>query len=95
VPGSTYGASTLDEMALLVADGLTPTEALIAGTSAAAKAFRLADRGEVKVGKRADLLLVNGDPSANIDAVKDIAAVWKRGVPVPRQGGTPASAPAA
>jgi imidazolonepropionase-like amidohydrolase len=95
VPGSTYGASTLDEMALLVADGLTPTEALIAGTSAAAKAFRLADRGEVKVGKRADLLLVNGDPSANIDAVKDIAAVWKRGVPVPRRGGTPASAPAA
>lgn len=84
VPGGTYGASTLDEMALLVGDGLTPTEALIAGTSAPAKAFRLNDRGEIRVGKRADLVLVDGDPTRNIDAVKNISAVWKRGLPVAR-----------
>jgi imidazolonepropionase-like amidohydrolase len=93
-PGATYGASALDEMALLVADGLTPTEALIAGTSAPAKAFRLADRGEIKVGKRADLLLVEGDPTMNIDAVKDIVGVWKRGAPVPRQATSPSSSAA-
>jgi imidazolonepropionase-like amidohydrolase len=86
VPGSTYGASTLDEMALLVGDGLTPTEALVAGTSAVAKAFRLDDRGEIGVGKRADLLLVRGDPTRHIDAVKDIVGVWKRGAPIPRAG---------
>jgi imidazolonepropionase-like amidohydrolase len=84
VPGSTYGASTLDEMALLVADGLTPVEALIAGTSAPAKAFHLNDRGEIRVGKRADLVLVEGDPTRYIDAVKNISAVWKRGIPVSR-----------
>jgi imidazolonepropionase-like amidohydrolase len=90
VPGSTYGASTLDEMALLVADGLTPVEALIAGTSAPAKAFHLDDRGEIWVGKRADLVLVDGDPTRYIDAVKNISAVWKRGIPVQRLAPAPA-----
>jgi imidazolonepropionase-like amidohydrolase len=84
VPGGTYGASTLDEMALLVGDGLTPVEALIAGTSAPAKAFHLDDRGEIRVGKRADLVLVEGDPTRNIDDVKNIAGVWKKGVPIQR-----------
>jgi imidazolonepropionase-like amidohydrolase len=84
VPGGTYGASALDEMALLVGDGLSPIEALIAGTSAPAKAFRLNDRGEIRVGKRADLILVDGDPTRNIDTVKNISAVWKCGLPVPR-----------
>jgi imidazolonepropionase-like amidohydrolase len=84
VPGGTYGASALDEMALLVGDGLTPIEALIAGTSAPARAFRLNDRGEIRVGKRADLLLVDGDPTRNIDAVKNISAVWKRGALISR-----------
>jgi imidazolonepropionase-like amidohydrolase len=84
VPGSTYGASALDELALLVRDGLTPVQALVAGTSAPAKAFGLADRGEIQVGKRADLLLVDGDATRNIDNVKNIEAVWKRGIPVRR-----------
>jgi imidazolonepropionase-like amidohydrolase len=91
VPGSTYGASALDEMALLVADGLTPVEALVAGTSAPAKAFHLNDRGEIRAGKRADLVLVDGDPTRNIDDVKNIDAVWKRGVAIPRLAQAPAS----
>jgi imidazolonepropionase-like amidohydrolase len=89
VPGGTYGASTLDEMALLVGDGLTPVEALIAGTSAPAKAFHLNDRGEIRVGKRADLVLVDGDPTRNIDDVKNIDAVWKRGIAVQRLPSAP------
>ena len=89
VPGSTYGASALDEMALLVADGLSPVEALIAGTSAPAKAFHLNDRGEIKVDKRADLVLVDGDPTRYIDAVNNIDAVWKRGIAVQRLPSAP------
>jgi imidazolonepropionase-like amidohydrolase len=89
VPGTTYGASTPEEMALLVADGLTPTEALRAGTSVTARIFHLNDRGEVKVGKRADLLLVKGDPTRNIGALKDTVAVWKHGMPVERKPVTP------
>jgi len=92
VPGTTYGASTLDEMGLLVADGLTPTEALSAGTSVPARIFGLTDRGEIKPGKRADLVLVAGDPTADIDAVKNIVAVWKHGMPVERKAAPPAGA---
>jgi imidazolonepropionase-like amidohydrolase len=84
IPGTTYGASTLDELGLLVNDGLTPVEALQAGTSAPARIFGLKDRGEIRPGARADLLLVDGDPTRNIDAVKNISAVWKRGIPVQR-----------
>jgi imidazolonepropionase-like amidohydrolase len=78
-PGTTYGASEHGEMAALVRAGLTPVEALQAATSVPARCFHLDDRGEIAPGKRADLLLVNGDPTKNIEATRDIAAVWKQG----------------
>jgi hypothetical protein len=40
----------------------------------------LDDRGEIASGKRADLLLVKGDPTKDISATRDIVAVWKLGV---------------
>ena len=80
VPGSAYGASLHGELHLLVQDGLTPEAALTAATSAPAKAFHLDDRGVIAVGKRADLLLVDGDPTREILATRRIIAVWKRGV---------------
>jgi imidazolonepropionase-like amidohydrolase len=79
-PGTMYGASVHKELEHLVDAGLTPTAALVAATSAPAKAFRLTDRGRIKSGMRADLLLVAGDPSKQIRATKNIVAVWKRGV---------------
>jgi imidazolonepropionase-like amidohydrolase len=39
-----------------------------------------ADFGTIAVGQRADLVLVRGDPLADIDAAGDIAAVVKAGV---------------
>lgn len=83
-PGATYGASVHGELELLVDDGLTPTQALIAATSAPAAAFRLTDRGRILPGKRADLLLVQGDPTKNILDTRNIVAVWKRGIAVQR-----------
>jgi imidazolonepropionase-like amidohydrolase len=79
-PGATYGASVHGEMELFVRDGLTPMQALVAATSAPARAFRLNDRGMIASGKRADLLLVEGDPTRNITDTRNIVAVWKRGV---------------
>lgn len=79
-PGATYGASVHGEMELLVRDGLTATQALAAATSLPAKAFRLADRGRVSSGMRADLLLVQGDPTTNIIDTRNIVAVWRSGV---------------
>ena len=80
VPGTTYGASVHVELALLVRDGLTPLQALAAATSVPAQAFHLADRGWIHPGMRADLVLVEGDPTTNILATRNIVAVWKRGI---------------
>jgi imidazolonepropionase-like amidohydrolase len=90
-PGTAHGASMHRELELLVEAGLTPAEALAAATSAPAKAFKLDDRGRIAKGLRADLLLVNGDPTASITATRDIAAIWKNGVRLSRQPETPSS----
>ncbi|HEX9939548.1 MAG TPA: CIA30 family protein, partial [Longimicrobium sp.] len=83
-PGTAHGAAMHRELELLVKAGMTPAQALAAATSAPARAFRLADRGRISAGLRADLLLVEGDPSTDITATRAIAGVWKGGVPLDR-----------
>jgi len=83
-PGTTYGASLHKELEHLVDAGMTPVAALVAATSATAKAFRMTDRGRISPGARADLLLVEGDPSKQIRDTRNIVAVWKRGTRVQR-----------
>ena len=78
-PGTAYGESLHEEMKLLVAAGLSPLEALTAATSASASAFRLSDRGRIAVGLRADLVLVEGDPTRDIRATRRIAGIWLLG----------------
>jgi len=84
--GTTYGASLHGELELYVEAGLTPTQALIAATSAPAAAFHVADRGRIAPGLRADLLLVNGHPDEDIKATRAIVAVYKGGSEVDRRG---------
>ena len=79
-PGTTYGASLHEELELLVESGLTPTEALVAATSAPARAFHLADRGQIARGLRADLVLVQGNPDKDILATRNIVTVYKAGI---------------
>jgi hypothetical protein len=79
-PGTSHGASLHRELELLVRSGLKPEEALASATSVPASVFHLADRGVIAPGKRADLLLVKGDPSRDITATRDIVSVWKLGV---------------
>ncbi|MCM3870121.1 MAG: amidohydrolase family protein [Pyrinomonadaceae bacterium] len=79
-PSLVHGLSLHHELELLVLSGLTPLEALAAATSEPARAFGFHDRGRIGVGVRADLLLINGDPTANITATRDIVGVWKLGV---------------
>jgi len=83
-PGTAHGISVHRELELLVNAGLTPVQALVAATSAPAKAFRLADRGRVAVGLRADLVMVDGDPTIDITATRAIAMIWKGGVALDR-----------
>jgi imidazolonepropionase-like amidohydrolase len=80
-----HGVALHREVELLVQAGLDPVDALAAVTSNPAAAFRLADRGRIAPGLRADLLLVHGDPTVNIKATRAIQRIWKGGVEVDRQ----------
>jgi imidazolonepropionase-like amidohydrolase len=84
-PGTSHGAALHRELELLVKAGLTPAKALAAATSVPAKAFRIADRGRIAPGLRGDLVLVNGDPIADITATRAIVGVWKAGVRADRE----------
>ncbi|MFE7801393.1 amidohydrolase family protein [Nocardia sp. NPDC057440] len=75
-----HGVDLHHELALLTAAGLDNEQALAAATSLPAHYFGLADRGRIAPGKRADLLLVDGDPTTDISATRSIAEVWRRGV---------------
>ena len=78
--GLAAGPATHRELALLVAAGMTPSEALSAATQHNHRFLDPnADAGLVEVGWDADLLLVRGDPTNDITATTEIAAVWVDG----------------
>ena len=83
-PGAPHGLGVHAELQLLVKAGLSPIRALAAATSLPARLFGLSDRGLVAAGRRADLLLVRGDPTRNIAATLDIDRVWKNGFAISR-----------
>lgn len=71
------------ELVLLVEAGLTPAEAIRAATLAPARFLenkRDPSFGVIAPGKRADLILVEGDPTADIGAMSRIRDVMKDGV---------------
>ncbi|PNE43055.1 amidohydrolase family protein [Streptomyces noursei] len=78
-----HGTSLHHELQLLVTAGLTPAEALRAATSLPARHFGLTDRGAIAPGLRADLVLVDGDPLADIRATRALTRVWCGGVEHP------------
>lgn len=75
-----HGAGMHRELHLLTEAGLSPQEALAAATSLPARHFGLSDRGRIAPGLRADLVLVEGDPTRDITAIAAIIDVWRRGV---------------
>ena len=80
VPGVANGASLHNELRMLVlAVGFSPTEALRAATALPARRFGLTDRGRIRAGLRADLVLVDGDPTVTIGDTLSVRAVWRQG----------------
>jgi hypothetical protein len=68
------------ELELYVQAGLTPSQALQVATWNGAKYSRtLDDAGSIVPGKRADLVLVDGDPTADITDIRKLALVIKGG----------------
>ncbi|KAK2031266.1 amidohydrolase [Colletotrichum zoysiae] len=92
VPGAQmpFGESLHEELRLLVEDaGMSRLDVLRSATCVAAKAFRLSDRGIVRGGLRADLVLVEGNPLEDINVTRNIRRVWIQGEEVD-PGGTAA-----
>ncbi len=80
-PFSYPGRSLHEELALLVAAGMSPGEAIAAATSGAATFMGAGGRsGRVAPGYDADLILVDGDPTADIGALRTIVLVIRSGV---------------
>ncbi|WP_426167509.1 amidohydrolase family protein [Pseudoduganella sp. R-34] len=74
------GFTLHSELALLVKAGLTPAEAIQIATRNGARYTRTsADRGSIETGKLADLVLVDGDPTRNIEDLRKVSAVITRG----------------
>jgi imidazolonepropionase-like amidohydrolase len=81
VPHAKRGWAYQRELELLVASGLTPKEAIMAGTSENARYFHIDDRlGSVEVGKLADLVLIQGDPLQDISNMRRIQRVMLNGI---------------
>jgi imidazolonepropionase-like amidohydrolase len=70
-----------------VSAGYTPSEALHAATAVPAALFHLGDRGRIAAGNRADLVLVDGDPTRDIADTLAIERIWKNGYAVDRRVG--------
>ena len=80
VPHAKRGWAYQRELELLVESGLTPMQALVAGTMENARYFHIADRlGSVEAGKLADLVLVAGDPLKDISNMRHIKRVMLNG----------------
>jgi imidazolonepropionase-like amidohydrolase len=75
-----HGESLHEELELLIDAGLSSVEALRAATVLPAQHFGLHDRGVIEPGRRADLVLIDGDPIADIRATRQIRRVWCAGV---------------
>ncbi len=67
------------ELELMVEYGMPPLHVLRAATSINARVFGLHDRGRIAPGLLADILIVDGDPAANMHVLRQVRAVMKGG----------------
>lgn len=80
VPGVAPGFGLIDELEALNEAGLTPYQALVSATRTPCEWLgHLPDCGTVEAGKRADLVLLDADPTQAIENVRRISAVIVKG----------------
>jgi hypothetical protein len=84
--GTMPGISMHTELELLVRLGLTPREALAAATSNYAEQFHWSELGQIAPGRRADILVLDGDPTMNIWNARRINTLILDGNTIDRDG---------
>jgi len=68
------------ELTLMVRAGLTPLQAITVATKNGAELLRISDQvGTLEPGKTADFIVLDADPSQNIENTRKINSVWKNG----------------
>jgi Amidohydrolase family len=77
--GTMPGISLHTELELLVRLGLSPREALAAATNNYAMQFGWTELGLIAPGRRADVLVVDGDPTENVWHARDISVLIEDG----------------
>jgi len=83
------------QFAYMVKYGLTPMQAIRAATLEAARVLgRESEIGSISAGKWADMIAVEGDPLADIETLRTVAAVMKGGVIMPIPGRAASASPA-
>ena len=80
------GSGVHVELADMVFCGLTPAEAIVAGTKTGAEILKLKDLGTVANGKSADFVVLDANPLDNILNTRKINKVFLRGTEVDRAG---------
>ncbi len=68
------------ELLMMAEYGMKPLDVLRSATSVNADAFHLTDRGRIKVGLLADLVLVTGNPAQTIGSLQQVKRVMKGGI---------------
>lgn len=84
LPDHFWGFAEQRELELLVAAGLTPMDAIVAGTSRAAEFLRMNDVGTLAPGKTADFLVLDANPLDDIRHTRRIARLFLRGTEIDR-----------
>ncbi|WP_437275765.1 amidohydrolase family protein [Sorangium sp. So ce375] len=84
-PGVFHGLSLRREVALLVEAGMPPLEALAAATRRAADVLGRPDLGRIEQGALADVLVVDGDPLADLRALERVSRIYKSGALLDRE----------
>jgi imidazolonepropionase-like amidohydrolase len=70
------------EMSALVDSGMTNIQVISAATKTGAELIgKFDERGTIEPGKLADIIVIDGDPLSNIDAMKHVILTIKDGVP--------------
>ena len=85
IPSRFVGYNEHLELQALVDAGLTPLEAITAGTSTGAKILRLDDLGSLVPGKRADFVVLEENPIEKIENTTRILDVYRKGYAIDRK----------